>query len=129
MKALGTAQLHKFFVQRDGHLRSGSGQKVGAAALFAVAVQGELGYDQQLPLHLVKTPVHLAVFVLENAKACQLVRQLDGLGLGILMGDPQQDQKALPDLAMHFSVDGDGGVLHAGQYSAHNSVSFIQIVL
>ena len=120
MEALAAALLHELFIQRDGHLGPGGSQEFRAAALLAVAVQRELGDDEQLALHLVQTAVHLAVLVLKNAKPGELVRQLDGLRLGVLVGHAQQDEEALSDLAVYLAVDGDGCVLHAGQYCSHD---------
>ena len=119
MEALFPAQSHEFFIQGDGHLRPGGGQKVRTAALAAVAVKGELRYHQNFAAHRLQTTVHLAVLVLKNTQAHQLVRQLHGLGLGVLMGDAQQDQKALSDLADGLAVHGNGGTFYPCQYSSH----------
>ena len=124
MEALVPAELDELLVQRDGHLRPCGGQELGTAALFAAAVQRELGDDEQLALHVLQAAVHLAVFVLEDPETGELVRQLDGLGLGVLMGHAQQDEEALPDLAVYLAVDSDGCVLHAGQYCSHGICSF-----
>ena len=123
--ALFPAQGHELFIQGDGHLGPGGGQKVRAAALAAVAVQGELGYHQDFTVDGFQAPVHLAVLVLEDPQSRQFVRQLHGLGLGVVMGDAQQDQEAGADAADGFAVHGYGGAFHAGQHCSHgNIVSF-----
>ena len=125
VNTLFPAQGHEFFIQGNGHLGPGGSQKFRAAALAAVAVQGELGDHQNFTVDRVQAAVHLAVLILENAQACQLVGQLHGLGLGVVMGDAQQDEEAGSDLADGFAVHGYGGAFHAGQHCSHgNIVSF-----
>ena len=128
MKALVPAQLHELFVQGDGHLRPRRRQKVRPPALLAVGVQRELGHDQQLSAHIRQAAVHFFMFVLKDTQARQLVGQLYRLGFGVLMGHTQQHQKALADLPDDLAVHGNAGVFYTGQYSTHNSISFILFV-
>ena len=128
MDILVTQQLHELFIQRNGHLRAGGGQKLGAAALLAVAVQGELGHHQDLTVHRLQATIHLTVLVLKDAKTGQLVSQLDGLCLGIVMGHTQQNQKALADLSGHLTFNGHAGASHTGQNCAHSNTLLFFVV-
>ena len=110
-------------VEGNSGLRPCRAQKFGPAALFAVAVQSELGDDQDLAPHVLQPQVHLLVLVLEDAQARQLVAQLVAFGLGVVYAHPQQNEKALSDLSVHRAVNGDGGVLHPGQYRSHSVIS------
>ena len=84
-----------------------------------ITVEREVGDDERRIAQLDGAAVQLAVLVLKNTQAHQLVRQLHGLGLGVLMGDAQQDQKALSDLADGLAVHGNGGIFYPCQYSSH----------
>ena len=112
------AMGHKVLVQRNGQVRFGGPGEAGAAG-GGVGKEGELGDHQKAAAHLLQIQIHFIVFVFENTEIADFVRQLDGGVVGVVGGDPQQDQIALADLAVDVSVDGDGGVLHAGDDCAH----------
>ena len=67
----------------------------------------------------VEDRLFLAVLVLKDPQAADLVGHLDGLGLGVVGAHPQQHQEPLADLPVDPPLDGDGGVLHPCDNCAH----------
>ena len=81
-------------VERHRRLRAGGAGEARPAALD-VGVERELADYQQLGPGVGRGDVHLARLVLEDAQAAYAVGDLDGLGLGVVRADAEQDQKAL----------------------------------
>ena len=112
------AAVHEPLIERDGQLRPGGPGKAGAAG-GGVRVEGELGDHQKASPHLLQVQIHLVVFILKDPQVADLLRQLVGGLLRIPGTHPQQHEKSLADLAPDLSVDGDGGMVNAGDDSAH----------
>ena len=83
--------------------------KDGAAALGAVAQQGELGDHQHAAAGFRQGPVHLALVILEDAQVNDLVGQPVGINFGVAIGHAQQDHQPGADFAHHFAGHGDTG--------------------
>ena len=119
MIALGADEGDEFFVEGDRGLGAGGVQKLGAAALAAVAVERELRNDHDLAADLVEREVDLAVSVFKKTERAELVGKLDGLGLGIVVCDGEEDEKAPADGARFPLVNGDAGALNAHEDCFH----------
>ena len=78
--------------------------------------------------HLLQIQIHLVVFILKDPQVADLLRQLVGGLLRIPGTHPQQHEKSLADLAPDLSVDGDGGMVNAGDDSAHRRYSSLQVL-
>ena len=122
LEAVLPADVQEFLVQGLAQLGTGGAHKAGAAALAAVAVEGELADHQHLTAHGLQAQVHLVIFILENAQCQAFFGQAAAFGLGILGTDAQQDQKAPADLAHHLAVNGDGGGGNSGENCTHNNI-------
>ena len=89
----------ELLVEGHGHVGACGGEEIGAAAVAAVAVEGELADHQNASAHVGKPLIHFIVFVAENAKPQHLFRELAAKGGGVVLGDAQENEKALADLA------------------------------
>jgi len=74
------------------------------AALARIAVQGELGHHQSLTAHVQEGTVHFALFVFKDAQMGYFSGQVLGLGVGIRVGDADQQQKAGADFGHRMST-------------------------
>ena len=102
------ADGQELFVQGIAQFGTGGVGEAGAAALAAVAVEGELADNQDLAADGVQTAVHLAVLVFKDPQAQGLLGQVTAFLLGVVGAHAQQDQKTGADGAVDFAVNGDG---------------------
>jgi hypothetical protein len=81
-----------------------AGDEGGAVALAGLAVEGELGDDEDLAVRAQRL-VHLAVGVLEDPQRGDLVGQPVAVGLGVVVGHAQEHQQARADRGHDLAVD------------------------
>ena len=108
------AVLQELFVKGIAQLGTGSADKVGTAALAAVAVEGELADDQHFTAYICKAQIHFIIFVGEDPQTQGLLSQVLAFTLRILGANAQEDQKTTANLAVYLAVDHNGCGLHTG---------------
>jgi len=81
----------------------------GAAAFAAVAVQGELGDDQQLAADIDERTVHHPVRIIEDAQMQDLFHHPGKILVGVAAVDAQEDDQPFGDGAGDLPVDLDLG--------------------
>lgn len=103
VNALLTNQLHGFPIEHFGRLRRGGLIKSRPTTLAAIAVKGELAYQQDCPVDILHALVHLVVFVGEYPQIDEFFRDELGVGDLVVLAYPQINQEALPDAADYFT--------------------------
>jgi len=94
-------------VELAGFFWWGGGVEGGALAASYVAVEGELGDGEDAAADILQAEVHFAVLIFEDAEARDFFCEVGGVGLGVVVGDAEQDQQSGADLAGDFAVDCD----------------------
>ena len=100
--ALRSEAVGEALVQRLRLLGPGGGDVGGPVALAGVAVERELGDDQDLAL--AQRLVHPPVAVGEDPEGAHLVGQLVGVGLRVVVRDAEQHEQAGADLGHALAV-------------------------
>ena len=118
-EAQGLEELGGFFVEVLGEVGWGGGVEAWASAFAAVAVEGELGDEQDVAVGFEEGEVHFALVVGEDAEVGDFFGEVLGVGVGVGFGDGEVDEQALVDLACGLVVDVDAGVGDALDYGAH----------
>ena len=118
---------HEALIEGDGQLRFCRAGEAGAAG-GGIGIEGKLGDHKDAAAHLLKAAVHLAVFIFKDPEVADLVCQLHGYLLRVVGADAQQHQKALTDLTVHVSVDGDAGAGNTGNDCFHGTISFLSFI-
>ena len=90
--------LIEILPDRLGVVRFSGSYEAGAVAAADIAVKGELGDRQNLPLAVEYRPVHLALFVLEDPHIDDLPGCICHLVRTVMIADCHQEQKSLVDL-------------------------------
>ena len=88
--------LDELVVHLLGLFRRSGGNKAGATALAAIAVERELADDQHRPPDLGQRAIHLALVSSKDPEAHDLVRQPAEFRVGIRLGHAQQHEQPSP---------------------------------
>src|SRR3989338_3392338 len=104
---LAAQLLNKTTIKLFPLLGFGRPVKRRAAALAAIAVQRELGNNEDLRADLGQRQVHFPVRILEYPYLRDLLRQINGILLGVALAYTDEDQHAAADPADHLPIDPD----------------------
>lgn len=99
-----TGSLHKVFIKFRCGFGTRSTIEAGTTPLSAIAVQGELGDNQQLGSDVTRAEVHLAGVVVENPETGDFVHQPVRILIRVFPFDSQQDQKSAGNGTGNFAV-------------------------
>ena len=119
ISASGAEPGDEFFVEGLGDLWRRGLVEGGTPALPAVAVEGELGDDEERAACVGDGEIHLAVAVLEYTEGKYLVDKVIGVGGCVVLACPQENENTLPYLADGFVADVDPGFFYTLDYCAH----------
>ena len=111
--ALAAAELAKMLVEAVGFLRLRGVIEGRPAPLPAVRRERELRDDEQRAADIGEREVHPARVILEGAQAADFLRELVGVGVGVVAQDPQQDEEPAADLRHLLASDRDARATHA----------------
>lgn len=117
--ATGAEPGDEFFVEGLGDLGRCSLVEGGAPALTAVAVEGELGDDEERAADIRDGEIHLAVGVLEYAERKNLVGEVIGVGGGIVLARAEENENPLSYTADGFAANFNFRFFYTLDYSAH----------
>ncbi len=118
--ALLADQLDDVFVELCGVIGQGGGIEAGSASFAAIAVEGELTDEQDLPGGIGDAEIHFVVFVGENAEVYQFFSYELGVGLGIVLSHAEINQQARGDLPDDFFINLNPSVFNPLYHCAHN---------
>ena len=109
----------KILIKPVGRFRRSRIREGGPIAFAAVGVQSELGNHQDLAAAVDDRPVHLALFVFEDAEIFNFIGKGGGIIRTILLPDAQENAQSWADptdgLLCHGDV-GFGDSLHDGAH-------------
>ena len=95
--------------------------EAGALALRQVGAQRELRHHQELAADVLAREVRLALGVVEDPQAGDLLRERLELGLAVGRGHAEEDQEAAADRGVDGAVDGHRGVADALEKGSHRT--------
>lgn len=120
------AELAGFFDKLVDHFCRGGGfhgaDETGAASFSGVAVECELGDDEESSLNVEEGEVHLVVLVGEDAQVDGFFEDVLQIGGGIALPYSEQDEESCSDLADGLVVDHDRGMGDALKDGAHDNL-------
>ena len=119
--AAGAEVLGDGFVEGDGLFGARGGDERGAVAFACVAEEGELRDEEDGAPDVFEGQVELALGVIEDAELGDLLCDLRRVVFGVVVGDAQQHEKTVGDLADGFIVDFHGGFGDALDNGAHGA--------
>lgn len=108
----GAELRDEFFVEGFGDFGRGGPVERGTPALTAVAVEGELGDDEERAACICDGEVHLAVRVLEYAERQYFLREILCVYFGIVLARAEEDENPLPYPADCIAGDIDPGFFY-----------------
>ena len=107
MRHIRACERDEVFVELIGKIGGPCRSEGGAAAAAAVGKERELRHHEHLAAHVVDRAVGLSVLVLHDAQGEDLMPQLFGLGVTVVVTHPEQNEVALADRAHRLAVDDD----------------------
>lgn len=112
-EALCGEDCEEVLVEGFGFFGRGGSSEAGAAALAAIAVEGELRDAEHAAADVEERAVHLALVVGKDAQVGALFgAEAQGLFV-VARAEADEQEQTLVDLADGFSVDGDAGLADA----------------
>jgi hypothetical protein len=107
--AVGTETFDHSFDERFGLFGAGGGDPARTTTLRGVAVERELADDQHLTADVGDRAVHHPGVVVEDPQTQELVGQLVGERLGVVVGDPDEHAQSRADRAGDLPLGVVGG--------------------
>ena len=113
------AFAQELFVKRVCFIRRSRAEEARPPSVGRIGKERELAHNENAAVRVADAAVHFSDVVLKNAQREDLIRQLFANRRRIIGRNAEQDQKALPDFALLFSVNRNRCAFYARNNRSH----------